>query len=175
MITRVCLANPYYLEGNFSKAIELWEEARRLQPIGMSSHGWLGQGYEADKEYGTALDHHEAYEKAWKGQVAETEAKYNRYRSIFAETGRPQPMWRAMLDDLRQNSSPDHYYDMARLCARLGKTNEVFELLEKGRQAHNGYMEFLLIDDCWDTLREDPRFDDLLERMGFAKVRPRRK
>src|SRR6266540_2198893 len=53
--------------------------------------------------------------------------------------------------------------------------NEVFVLLEKAYREHHGNMPELLLDDCWDPVRDDPRFKELLDRMGFSKVSPSRK
>ena len=167
------LGCPNYFERNFPKAIELWNKAARLESRGTSTHGWLGWGYEADKQYEKALDDNEAYEKAVDGNVAQIEAKYRKYRLVLARKG-PREMWQAMLDEMRQSPSPDHY-DIARLCARLGYTDEALRFLDKAYAAHNGHMTFLLFDDCWDTLRHDPRFNELLERMGFSVVTPPRK
>lgn len=78
-------------------------------------------------------------------------------------------MWQTMLDE-----SPNSYYS-ARLCARLGDTNEVFSLLNKAYREHERDMVNLLIDDCWDTLRDDARYNELLKKMGFSKVGTARK
>jgi serine/threonine protein kinase/cytochrome c-type biogenesis protein CcmH/NrfG len=168
VINQMHLGTPYYVERNYSKAIEQYEKALRLEPRSDDARWLLGQTYEADNQYGKALDAYEAMEKERHGNVAKIEAKYNRYRSILTEKG-PREMWQARLDDLRQNSWHG-FYDMAGLCARLDYTNEVFDLLEKARQEHEVDMINLLIDECWDPLRKDRRYIDLLKKMGFAKV-----
>ena len=48
----------------------------------------------------------------------------------------------------------------------------LFELLEKAYQQHSGGMVWIQIEDWWDPLRNDPRFQDLLKKMGFVKAMP---
>ena len=69
-----------------------------------------------------------------------------------------------------QQSNP---YDTARLHARLGNTNEVFTLLNKAWDERSGGMGYLLVDDCWDPLRDHPRFKALLEKVGYSRVQGR--
>ena len=52
----------------------------------------------------------------------------------------------------------------------LGKSLEFHERL--GRET---YLTELLFDECWDGLRDDPRFKDLLDKTGFTRVMPSRK
>ena len=63
-------------------------------------------------------------------------------------------------------------YEMARLYARLGNNDEIFPLLDRAREEHDGQMLKLLVDDCWDGLRHDRRFDRQLDLMHLAKIRP---
>jgi DNA-binding winged helix-turn-helix (wHTH) protein/tetratricopeptide (TPR) repeat protein len=52
-------------------------------------------------------------------------------------------------------------------CIGLGKTERAFELLEKAYQDRSGLLVFLKVEPIFDSLRADPRFDDLLRRMGL--------
>ena len=174
VMTQMHLGTPDYVERNFPKAIEEYRKASRLESRCGVAHFLLGRTYEADKQYDKALDEYEASEKTQPGNAAEIEARYKRRRSALAEKG-PRGMWRAMLDEQRQSPSPIPYHT-ARLCARLGYTNEVFVWLEKAYNEHNQDMgSELLIDDCWDPLCNHPAYKALLAKMGFVKVTPLRK
>lgn len=57
--------------------------------------------------------------------------------------------------------------EIARVHAALGNIDEVFEWLERGFEARSRGMIFLNINRSWDPVREDPRFQDILERMNL--------
>lgn len=56
---------------------------------------------------------------------------------------------------------------MATAALPLGRDDEVFEWLEKAYEHHSGNLVTLATDHRADAFREDPRFIDLLHRIGF--------
>jgi TolB-like protein/Flp pilus assembly protein TadD len=58
-------------------------------------------------------------------------------------------------------------YEIALIYAALGEKDEAFAWLEKSFEAHDKGLTFLKIDPCLDPLRSDPRFQDLIRRVGF--------
>jgi len=60
---------------------------------------------------------------------------------------------------------------MAELYGRLNDKTRMFESLEKGFQVRNPGMVYLLIDRrfLWKAMADDPRYTDLLKRMGFPR------
>ena len=49
------------------------------------------------------------------------------------------------------------------------KSRRAFNWLEEAYNAHDVGLLYLKIDPCLDTLRSDPRFDDLVRRVGLAR------
>jgi TolB-like protein/Tfp pilus assembly protein PilF len=60
-------------------------------------------------------------------------------------------------------------YEIALVYAGLGKKQEAFKWLEEAYDAHDVGLLYLKIDPCLDPLRSDPRFDDLVRRVGLAR------
>ena len=60
-------------------------------------------------------------------------------------------------------------YEIALVYAGLGKKQEAFKWLEESYNARDVGLIYLKIDPCLDPLRSDPRFDDLVRRVGLAK------
>ncbi len=52
--------------------------------------------------------------------------------------------------------------------ARLGEKEKAFEWLEKAYAERDSYLTYLKINGDFDPLRSDPRFQDLLRRIGFT-------
>jgi len=49
----------------------------------------------------------------------------------------------------------------------LGETNEAFAWLERGIEQRDPKMAFLKVEPKWNNLRGDPRFQNLMRRVGF--------
>ena len=70
-------------------------------------------------------------------------------------------------DDADWKKNPGDGYSFAPVYARLGDKDKAFEWLDKAYTAHSQDLTFsLLVEPAFDSLRSDPRFEDLLHRMG---------
>jgi tetratricopeptide (TPR) repeat protein len=65
----------------------------------------------------------------------------------------------------------DAFYDAAVL-AGFGRIDEAFAELERGFEEGNWYLIRTAVSPHMDPLRDDPRFADLLKRLGLDHVRP---
>jgi Flp pilus assembly protein TadD len=81
-----------------------------------------------------------------------------------------------LLRELQERAASEYVLPMAfaELHASLGNTDEAFRWLEKAYQERNSGMLWLRIrtswGSAWDSLRSDPRFDDLVDRMNFPET-----
>jgi hypothetical protein len=62
-------------------------------------------------------------------------------------------------------------YYPATVCVGMGRTDEALGFLEKGYECRDGWLTWLGVEPRFDSLREDPRFRDLLQRIGLPQVR----
>src|SRR6267143_3868699 len=77
-----------------------------------------------------------------------------------------------MLQQLQKQSAEKHvpHYLLAQVYSSLGDTDQVFQSLEKGYQDRSGLMfQLMKWDPFLDPFRSDPRFKDLLRRMGLPE------
>ena len=66
--------------------------------------------------------------------------------------------------------SAEHYvspYNIALIYHGLGERDQALAWLERGFEQRDPKMVFLRVERKWDDLRDDPRFRDLLRRIGF--------
>jgi tetratricopeptide (TPR) repeat protein len=71
------------------------------------------------------------------------------------------------LEDLSKNQYVIAYR-IARIYAALGQRDEAFAVLEKAYDDRDWFLPRLKVDPAFDSLHDDPRFQDLLRRVSLA-------
>ena len=57
--------------------------------------------------------------------------------------------------------------ELAALYTALGDSDAAFASLEKAYSEHDLQLQFLKVDPSYDRLRDDPRYQDLMRRVGL--------
>jgi tetratricopeptide (TPR) repeat protein len=88
----------------------------------------------------------------------------------YAVSGQPNEA-RQILDELKDLStkgyiSPNH---LAVVHAGLGEKDQALEYLEKTYQERDEMQRFIKVSPIFDNLHSDPRFIDLLHRVGLSQ------
>ena len=88
---------------------------------------------------------------------------------IYAVSGHRDKA-RAMLEELKGRSKPCCVspFDIALIYTGLGEKDQALKWLEVAYKDKSLWMIFLKVDPRFDNLRSDPRFTDLLQRIGHA-------
>jgi hypothetical protein len=75
-----------------------------------------------------------------------------------------------MVHELKEMSKQRYIppQNIALIHVGLGEKDQVFEWLEKAYEERDVHLTYLKVDPQWDDLRTDPRFADLLRRIGLA-------
>jgi hypothetical protein len=76
--------------------------------------------------------------------------------------------WRKRIE-LAQRLPAASALDLAILCARQGDRDGALRSLERAYQEHSPWLNFMACEPAFDSLRVDPRFLELLRRVGLAK------
>lgn len=113
-----------------------------------------------------------------KGDYAESVEEFAKYReaqgrqrdaALVRESfskGGWEGFLRMRIGELR--GSTTNSYGVAEYHAALGEKDEAFAALNKAYENHEYGLVVLKVDSRLDALRDDPRFQDLLRRVGFA-------
>ena len=86
----------------------------------------------------------------------------------YPKAGKPG-IARDLLDQAVKDWKPDgrSSFFIAAAEARLGEKDKAFEWLERAFEERAGLLIYLKIHPMFDELREDPRFEGLLSRIGI--------
>ena len=78
---------------------------------------------------------------------------------------------RGVVDELLKSSSERYIppYHVALVYNGLGEREQALAWLERGFEQRDPKMTFLKVEPKWNNLRDDPRFKDLLRRVGFTQ------
>jgi tetratricopeptide (TPR) repeat protein len=76
-----------------------------------------------------------------------------------------------VLDQLHELSKQRYVspFYIALIYVGIGQKDQAFEWLEKAYDEHDHALETLKVDPMLDSVRSDPRFTELLKRMGLEK------
>lgn len=123
-----------------------------------------------------------AYIYAGKGMYAEAIADYQENIRVdventsdeiylgyaYAMSGK-RDQAQAILNKLKTTSKYVSPAELAILYIGLGDKDRAFQSLERAYIAHDLQMQFLKVDSHYDSIRSDPRFIDLMHRVGLSK------
>ena len=133
-----------------------------LDPNFALSHNILALGYEEKGMYREAMAEYEEGNRlfGWEGSL-------DRAR-VYAEAGKRGEAAK-LLDRLWQRYERGEVVplELARLHVSLGEKQIALSLVEKAYERRNPFMVRLNVDQWWDPLRSEPRFQALLRHMNF--------
>ncbi len=150
-----------YLAREYDRAIEQLQKTLDLDPNFVTAYQWIGESYEQKGDYERTI--------VWDMKSASTPEKIEELKKAHAASGW-RGYWRKRLD-LAQEDAKRGYsepYHLATLYTRLGEKEQAFAYLYKAYEEKSHWLVYLKVDPKLDTLRSDPRFTVLLERIGLS-------
>lgn len=184
------------VRGRFNDAIAEAKTAQEINPSSLQHHQingvilYLARRYdeaiiqlrrviEVDENHNTAYawlwlacelkgDDAQAYEWFMKSQKRNNSEHLGTYQRAYETSG-----WRGVRErffeqqKLNEQKASANLYSLARQCALLGDKEQAFAYLNKAIEKRQGQMTMLNVDPPFDVLRNDPRFDELVKRVGL--------
>ncbi len=153
-----------YLEREYDQAIKQLRKALELDPNFARAHFFLGQVYQ---EKGLNEQAVAEFQKALQLDVNQYLLAGLGY--AYATSGKRDEAMK-VLEQLKDLSKQRYAssYGVAIIHLGLGEKDAVFESLEKAYQERSEGLSSLMVEPRWDSLRTDPRFADLLKRIGLV-------
>lgn len=128
-----------------------------------TAHLYLGFLYEAKGMYGQAI---KEYRRA-PPQEMETSYTQIALGHALAMSGKTDEA-RVILDELKSKKEYVSPAELAILHIGLGDTEGAFASLERAYAAHDLQLQYLKVDPRYDSLRSEPRFQDLVRLVGLT-------
>jgi TolB-like protein/Tfp pilus assembly protein PilF len=157
----------YLFTRQWDPAIEELHRAIAIDPNFWFSYSFLGRAYEQEgklpeaiAQFQRALELEKENAEIWSGLGNAYAVSGNRVEA------------QKVLDHLKELSAHTWVapYNVAVIYAGLGEKDQAFALLERAYQDRSYYMpSFLTMDERLDKLHSDPRFADLVQRVGLPK------
>ncbi|MEO6724224.1 MAG: protein kinase [Blastocatellia bacterium] len=168
---------PLSLIGNSHMALMLFyarryeqsvEQSRKILAIDadfFAAHRYAGLAYEQLGKYKEAI---EALSKA-RMLSGDSPIILTALAHAYAVSGNLVEA-RRLLDGITANTAKRKApaYDLAIAYVGLGEEEKAFSLLEKALEEHNEYLIYLQVEPRFDPLRKDPRYTQLVSRMGLS-------
>jgi tetratricopeptide (TPR) repeat protein len=153
----------------FDRAIEQLRKLIAIDPNFVRTHFYLSEAYQGKGMYA------EAIESRKKGVLLDgmdplvAETIYKRMVEAVKRSG-ANGYWQVQMDlDLeraKQDEEPVDVMEIAINHANLGNTDKAFSIWKRVQRPPRRIC-FLKADYIWDKIRNDPRYDDLIRRIGL--------
>ena len=170
----------YYAKRDFTNAVEWYDKAIGLDRHAQRSFWSRGRALWANQDYAKALNDFEEANRLSARNESERTALKKRdddLRMAFNRNGEPG-YWEQWQRYAEANPSVPMAWVLIHSPA---KRKEALDLLKKAAdsgsfQGRESYLNYLLVDSAWDSVRNDTTFKDVLQTIGFTKVmHPRKK
>lgn len=154
----------HFMARQYDEAIAAYRKAIALEPMYGWAHGALALSYAA---LGRKA---EAVAAADEGRrVDQSPLVLALAGGVYAQVGEVARA-REVVARLNELTAANRYvcaYEVALIHVGLGEPNDAFRWFEKGYRDRSSCMPFVKLDPRLDPVRPDPRYGDLVRRVGF--------
>jgi len=160
------LASEYFHSRQFYQVIDYEKKILEIDPTYAKAHLTLSDAYRFAGKYDLWLE--EWQKGIMLNNDAEDLALFKAVSQEYAKSGYRAALRR--LATLQEEQAKRIYVDPAWIAgtfALLGEKDRAFSLLEKAYKEKSGGLPFIKSAPNFDALRSDPRYADLLKRMGL--------
>jgi serine/threonine-protein kinase len=181
--------------GRFDEGIRIATRALELAPVSLRENSQLAWTYVKVRQFDKAIEQakktleldpeykHARSQLVWayafKGMYEEALAEMRlmgdlQRKSVagflYAMDGRRNEaltILEQLLKWIEKEGTVTNYNNIAWVYGALGEHDRAFDYLERAYEEKDAELPLLKVDPFYDPLRDDPRFADLLQRMGF--------
>jgi tetratricopeptide (TPR) repeat protein len=165
LIGNTNVADGLYYARQYDRAIEQYQKTLELDANFGSAHAGLGNAYDRKGMYKEAVvEWQKAYLAYGDPRTAEL------IRKAYSRSGYKGAL-QAFLDDMLGQSTHQYVssFEVAAMYARLGEKDHALEWLGNAYQARDAELVDIGTEPVFEFLHSDPRYTDLLRRIGLPQ------
>ncbi len=156
----------YHLNGEYERAIQEMHAALRIDSSFSVAY------YRQSEPYVKLGKLQEAYVASLKGvetsdRSPEALSFLGYCAALLGKTNEAVSILHELEERAAHGTCPGYY--IARVSAGLGDSEKIFKWLNVDFENHSGSVIWLTQEDVWDPYRSDPRFVELLTKLGLAQ------
>src|SRR5580704_4719911 len=162
------LAEAYLYTRQYSETIEQGKKILEIDPNYANAHMHLSEAYLYTGKYDLWLDEWE--KAATLNNNREDLAMVKAMKAEYAKSGLRGALLRSA--EYQEEESKRQYVDPALIAltyAMLGDKDKAFAQLDKALAQKSVFLTYIKVMPDYDSLRSDPRYADLLKRMGLPR------
>jgi serine/threonine-protein kinase len=154
-----------HFAGQLDESIEQFHKVIELDAYKPMPRLEMGRAYETRREFSLAIaELTKARELS--GDSAESLASLAHCYAVSGQANESRALL-AKLNELRRTKYVSSY-DLALLRVGLSEIDEAITWLNHGYEIHDGWMIYITVDPRWQPLHQDPRFRDVVNRVGLS-------
>ena len=158
----------YYYQRDYDRSIEYLKQIAERFPDFFPAREHLAWAYTQKKMYREAIAEYQKANTLSQGSNTMVNATM---AYTYAISGRKDEA-RRILKDLETRSARQHIPPLrfAVINLALGQKDLVFQWLERARTELDLFLVYIRISPFFDSLRNDPKFQDFIQRIGLASA-----
>ena len=164
LLTAAAAARPYYNGRRYEEAIAQARRALEIDSTFSRAHYWLGMSFAETGRPREAIREFEATLRS-AGPLPAYRAALGRAYALAGDTSQARKILRELEEAAR--TKPVSSVEVASVHAALDQKEQCFQWLDRAMAARDPYLLYIAVDQRFDRYRSDPRFQDMLRRMGF--------
>jgi tetratricopeptide (TPR) repeat protein len=153
-----------YLARRYDESVRIYQRAVEMDPVSLQEIEGLAEAYEMS---GRIQDAFETYQR-WAKTGGMSASQIASLEQAYKKNGMKGYWGRRLEMEIEDEKGGNVWtYVMASLNARVGNKEQALTWLEKAYEEHHDRLIFLNVDPVFDSLRSDPRFLNLVKRVGL--------
>jgi TolB-like protein/tetratricopeptide (TPR) repeat protein len=170
VVIRTDLARMFYFSRDYDQSLDQYRAALDMDPNFGSAHLWLAHVYEQKGMFEQAISEL----KTGMRLSSDSTFALAKLGHGYAMAGRRDEA-HAVLNQLTALSSQRYVspYDIAMIHVGLQDIDEAFAWMQRAFEQRSLWLGYLNVEPQLDALRSDPRFPELLRRIGLLNPIPR--